>query len=122
MPKAVAHEPFVGAPLRGARLRRGRAGCVLGRRAPPPSAEGPGVAPRAGVSLRQSRIRKAAPRLSVTLQPIGIFSRNLNLSIDFFALVMIGFCPVINSKANMAAIICFLSTTAFLPIPVFKVI
>ena len=56
----------------------------------------------------------------VTLHPIGIFSLDLNLSTDSFARVIIGLWPDMVSIANSAGIICFLSTTALLPIPVFE--
>lgn len=56
----------------------------------------------------------------VTLQPIGIFSLNLNLSTDFLARVIIGLWPEIVSSPKRTGIICFLSTTALLPIPVFN--
>lgn len=56
----------------------------------------------------------------VTLQPIGIFSLNLNLSTDFLARVIIGLWPEMVSSPKRTGIICFLSTTALLPIPVFN--
>ena len=40
--------------------------------------------------------------LRVTLQPIFIPSLNLKAAIDFLALVIIGFCPVINVKSDIA--------------------
>ena len=59
--------------------------------------------------------------LSVTIQPIGIPARSLNPAIDFFALVMTGFCPVISASSSTARSNTFASATAS-PSPIFTTI
>ncbi len=61
-----------------------------------------------------------APR-SVTLQPIGSPSRTLKVAIDFFALQISGFWPVIFVRSPTAASMTFLSATAS-PTPMLSVI
>ena len=60
-------------------------------------------------------------RRSVTLQPIGQFSRTLKLAIDLRASVMSGFWPLIFCMSETAFSITFLSAIAS-PTPILSVI
>ena len=52
--------------------------------------------------IRRSRNSYIFSPRSVTIVPMGTPSRSLNAAIDFLALVITGFCPVIVASSSTA--------------------